>query len=169
MHILTLPFLFNKMAWNSNGERIRETLKDYFSQLKPDKKQILEHHYDQVISPIGGEWTRMGNIAFVTLKNRSHVLENLGLSVFKEAIGIGPDYYCIIRSYNYDFESLLLLALHYLPKCKFCMYPEEETLAGPFLHSPWSSLGRSICSKPTISIDEYILYLTMKAAKSSHL
>ena len=39
-----------------------------------------------------------------------------------------------------------MLVLHYLPKDKFCMYPEDETLLGPFLHAPWDDIGKSICS-----------------------
>lgn len=137
------------------------------SQLKPEKQKALEEQYNETIFPFRGEWKKMGNVTFVTLENNNHVLENLGLTLFKEAIGMGPMHYCIIQSFNFNFESLLLLTLHYLPKCKFCMYPEEGTLAGPFLHSPWSTLGREICSRPTISIDEYIEYLTIKATKSA--
>ena len=65
-----------------------------------------------------------------------NVWDNLRLAMLKEAIGLGPHHYCIIHSYNLDFENLLMFTLLYLPKAKFCMYPEEETLGGPFLYSP---------------------------------
>ena len=88
--------------------------------------------------------------------------DNLGLAMFKEAIGLGPYCYCIIQSYNLDFENLLMLTLLYLPKDKLCMYPKEETLEGPFLHSPWDILGRRICAQPSISINCYLAYLAYK-------
>ena len=55
-----------------------------------------------------------------------------------------------------------MLTLLYLPKDKFCMYPEKETLEGPFLHSPLDILGRRICAQPSISIDCYLAYLAYK-------
>ena len=82
--------------------------------------------------------------------------------MLKEAIGLGPHHYCIIKSYNLDFENLLMLTLLYLPKKKNCMYPEKETLEGPFLHSPWDILGRRIYAPPSISIDCYLAYLAHK-------
>ena len=88
--------------------------------------------------------------------------DNLGLAMFKEAIGIGPYRSCVIRSYNLDFENLLMLTSLYLPRDKFCMYPEDETLEGPFLHSPWDILGRSIYTRPSISINLYLAYLAYK-------
>ena len=86
----------------------------------------------------------------------------LGLAMLKEAIGLRPQRYCIIRSYNLDFKNLFMLTLFYLPKAKFCMYPEDETLGGPFLYTPWDILGRRICGRPSISIDCYLAYLTHK-------
>ena len=83
--------------------------------------------------------------------------------MLKEAIGLGPQHYCIIQSYNLDFENLLMLTLLYLPRGKFCMYPEDETLGGPFLYTPWDILGRRICAQPSISIDCYLAYLAHKA------
>ena len=79
--------------------------------------------------------------------------------MLKEAVGLGPQCYYVICSYNLDFENLLMLTLHYLPKMKFCMYPEDETLGGPFLYTPWDILGERICTQPTISIDCYLAYL----------
>ena len=82
--------------------------------------------------------------------------------MLKEAIRLGPQRYCIIWSYSLDFENLLMLTLLYLPEAKFCMYPEDETLGGPFLYTPWDILGRRICDRPSISIDCYLAYLAHK-------
>ena len=65
----------------------------------------------------------MNQVIFVNLRNRENVLSNLKLAMLKEIVGLGPLYYCVIKSYNLDFESLFMLVLHYLPKEKFCIYP----------------------------------------------
>ena len=133
------------MPWNSQGEEVLEALSWYATQLSPQKKAELGHTYDKAVNPFLGEWTNLNGITFVNLQNRENVWDNLGLAMLKEAIGLGPHCYCIIHSYNLDFENLLMLTLLYLPKTKFCMYPEEETLGGPFLYSPWDAMGRRIC------------------------
>ena len=43
------------------------------------------------------------------------------------------------------------------------MYPEDESLGGPFLYAPWDILGQRICTQPTISIDSYLAYLEHRA------
>ena len=132
------------MAWTLQGEEVREALSWYITQLDPQKKVELGHIYDKAVNPFSREWTNVDGITFVNLRNRKNVFDNLGLAMFKEAIGLGPCRYCIIRSYNLDFENLLMLTLLYLPRDKLYIYPEEETLEGPFLHSPWDILGRRI-------------------------
>ena len=150
------------MAWNSQGEEVLEALTRYVTQLSPQRKTELGHTYDRAINPFLGEWTNFNGITFVNLRNRENVWDNLGLAMLKEAIRLGPHRYCIICSYNLDFENLLLLTLLYLPRTKFCMYLEGETLGGLFLHTPWDILGRRICSRPSISIDCYLAYLAHK-------
>ena len=150
------------MAWTSQGEEVREALSRYVTRLDAQKKAELGHIYDKAINPFLGEWTNLDGITFVNLQNRENVFDNLGLAMFKEAIGLGPCRYCIVRSYNLDFENLLMLILLYLPRDKFCIYPEEETLEGPFLHSPWDILGRRICTRPSIPIELYLAYLEYK-------
>ena len=98
-----------------------------------------------------------------------NVLENLSPATLKEMMGLGPLLYCILHSYNPDFESLLILALHYLPKEKFCIYPNEEVLGGPFLHAPWDNLGWAICSQTTISIDYLLASLQYQAQEADSL
>ena len=95
-------------------------------------------------------------------------MSKLKLAMLKETIGLGPQYYCVIHSYNLDFESLLMLILHYLPKDKFCIYPEDESLRGPFLYEPWKILGQRICNQPTISLERYLAYLEHHARSIQH-
>ena len=86
----------------------------------------------------------MNQVIFVNFRNRENVLSDLKLAMLKEIVGLGPQYYCVICSYNLDFESFLMLIMHYLPKDKFCIYPKDESLRGPFLYEPWKILGQRI-------------------------
>ena len=61
-----------------------------------------------------------------------NVLENLSLATLKEMMGLGPCLYCVLCSCKLDFESFLILALHYLPKDKLCIYPRKMFLEGFF-------------------------------------
>ena len=150
------------MAWTSQGEEMLATLTYYIAQPNQRKKEELRHTYNKAIDPFLGEWTSLNEVTFVNLRNRENMWSNLSLDTLKKAIGFKPQHYCVIYFYNFDFETLLILTLHYLPREKFCMYPEEETLEGPFLHSPWDILGRRICARPSISINCYLAYLAYK-------
>ena len=121
------------------------------------------------MAPFLGSWKTLDRITFVKLKNQMNVLENLSLATLKEMIGLGPLLYCILRSYNPNFESLLILALCYLPKEKFCIYPNEEVLGGAFLYAPRDDLGQVICNWPTISIDCFLAYLHYRAQEAAPL
>ncbi len=159
--------LFFKMAKDSKGEEVCESLKAYVCQLNPESKRNLRKNYDKAMSPFYGEWKTMNEVTFVTLRNRENVIDNLSLAVFKEIVGLGSQWYCVVRSFNRDFESFLMLALHYLPKDKFCMYREDETLLGPFLHAPWDDIGKSLCSQSTVSIEGYLAYLKLRVKKAT--
>ena len=106
----------------------------------------MGHIFDKAVNPFSRDWINLDGITFVNFRNRENVWDNLGLAMLKEAIGLGPQCYCIIQSYSLDFESLLMLTLLYLPKQKFCIYLEDETLGGPFLYTPWDIVGRRICA-----------------------
>ena len=110
----------------------------------------------------------MNQVIFVNLRNRENVLSNLKLAMLKEFVGLGPQYYYVIKSYNLDFESLLMLVLHYLPKEKFCIYPENDSFREPFLYKPWKILGQRICNRPSISLEEYLAYLEHHARSVQH-
>ena len=147
------------MAWTTPREEICTTLLNYTACPLPERKTELKNIYGKAINPFRGEWTTMNQVIFVNLRNRENVLRNLKLAILKEVVGLGSQYYCVINSYNLDVESLLMLVLHYLPKEKFCIYPENESLRGPFLYEPWKILGQRICNRPTISLERYLSYL----------
>ena len=156
------------MAWTNFGEEVCATLLSYAPHLPPEKKAELKNIYGKAINPFHGEWMTMNQVIFVNLRNKENVLSNLKLAMLKELVRLGPQYYCVIKFYNLDFESLLMLVLHYLPKEKFCICPEDESLRGPFLYKPWKILGQRICNQPTISLKRYLAYLEHQARSIQH-
>ena len=111
------------------------TLTHYIAQLNPRKMAKVRHTYDKAMDIFLGEWTTVNKFTFVNLRNRKIVWSNLSLATLKEAIGLGPQCYCVVCLYNFDFKALLMLTLHYLPRENFYMYPEDESLGGPFLYA----------------------------------
>ena len=81
---------------------------------------------------------------------------NLRIAMIKEGLGIGPERYCIAFNRSPTFYSKLKLLICYLPHEKMFLYPSNARLEGPFLHEPWLSRGRQICSNPSITLDEYL-------------
>ena len=99
------------MAWTSQGEEVRATLLDYTAHLSPKKKAKLKSIYDKAINPFWGEFMAMNQVISINLRNRENVLSNLKLAMLKEIVGLGPQYYYVICSYNLDFESFLMLVV----------------------------------------------------------
>ena len=81
---------------------------------------------------------------------------NIKIAMIKEGLGIGPERYCIAFNRSPTFYSKLKLLMCYLPREKMFLYPSGARLEGPFLHEPWLSRGRQICSNPSITLDEYL-------------
>ena len=50
-----------------------------------------------------------------------------------EALGLGPQYYCIMRSSHLGFAERVFLLIHFLPNSKMYLYPHFGLpLRGPF-------------------------------------
>ena len=73
-----------------------------------------------------------------------------------EAVGLGPQRYCIVFSSAPDFYSKLKLILYSLPQEKMFLYPAGTTLGGPFLHEPWLTRAQALQTQPSISEGEYV-------------
>ena len=80
---------------------------------------------------------------------------NVKVYILKEAIGLGPNRYCIVFSHNPGFYSYLKMVMSFLPQEKMFFYPAGTTLGGPFLVEPWLSRGRALCSRPSLTFDEF--------------
>ena len=93
----------------------------------------------------------------------SDVIENLGIAMMMEAVGQGPQRYCIHFEDTDDefsddypgFYRLLQLVLYTLPQERIFLYPAGGTLRGPFLHEPWLSRARAIQPHPSITAEEF--------------
>ena len=72
-----------------------------------------------------------------------------------EAVGFGPQCYCIVFSSALDFYSKLKLILYFLPQEKMFLYPAGTMLGGPFLHEPWLSQAQALQAQPSITREEY--------------
>ena len=91
------------------------------------------------------------------------VIENLRIAMLMEAVGQGPQRYCIHfedtdEEFSDDYPGfyfLLQLVLYALPQERMFIYPAGATLRGPFLHEPWLSRARAIQSRPSITDEEF--------------
>ena len=75
--------------------------------------------------------------------------------MLKEAVGVGPQRYCIYFHHAPYYYSKLKLIMAYLPQEKMFLYPATARLEGPFLQEPWLSRGRAICSRPSLTFDKF--------------
>ena len=82
-------------------------------------------------------------------------LDNLRVAMLMEAVGVGPQRYCICFESSPDTYSKLKLVLSSLPQEKMFLYPVDVRLEGPFLHEPWLSRARVIHAHPSITEEEY--------------
>ena len=92
----------------------------------------------------------------IQLFGQHSLLQNLKIAMLKEAAGVGPQQYCIFFNSAPSFFSKLKMIMAYLPIEKMFLYPAQESLGGPFLQEPWLSRGQLLCSRPSISCEEYI-------------
>ena len=93
-----------------------------------ERKTFLESYKQSIFPTLGistGQtiWKTYRNITRVTLWGREHFLNNVRLFMVAEALGLGPDYYCVKRSLRYGFDDRLFLLTRYLPAQKICCDP----------------------------------------------
>ena len=64
------------------------------------------------------KWTTIGEVTFVTMWDEEHLLSNICFTMIQELMKTRPSKYCIINSQVPNFESKILLLIHYLPPKK---------------------------------------------------
>lgn len=143
------------MAWNSREEEALARVSDHLMVSSKAKKRSFVKLMSRLIFPQEGatgaqtRWITSQSITRVTVWGQDHVLNNLRLAVIREAMGLGPHHYCIIRSAAPNFESKVLLLARYLPRERLSIRPIGPPLGGPFLQPHWRSLGEEICQRTT--------------------
>lgn len=87
------------------------------------------------------KWWTLRNITRVTLWGRDHFKNNVRLFMVMEALGIGPTYYCVQRTFNQGFSERLYLLLQFLPHHKIYVFPYYgHPFGGPFDNSVRNSV-----------------------------
>ena len=101
----------------------------YLQNTNDSAKRAFLVRYEQVLFPNSGSsvgqtvrktWR---NITRVTLWGRDHFRNNIRLAMVKEALGLGPRYYGILRTSHPGFSERLFLLAQFLPHQKFYLYP----------------------------------------------
>ena len=81
--------------------------------------------------------------------------KNLRIAMLMEAVGQGPQRYCIVCDFLPGAYKLLKYILYVLPHERMFLYPIGATLGGPFLHEPWLSRAQALQARPSITKEEY--------------
>ena len=115
------------------------------------------NHYGNRRSGLIGPWrtNTAQTVTCIELFGGAYLLGSLRTALLKEAIGIGPQRYCIYYYESPEFYRKLKLIMMYLPQEKMFIYPSGIILRGPFLQEPWLSRGRAICARPSLTPGEF--------------
>lgn len=111
-------------------------------QSNEEARRAFVDRYEQGIFPHPGtstaqtKWKTYRDIIRVTLWGRDHFRNNVRLAMVREAMGLGPRIYCIIRSLYPAFSERVFLLTQFLPHQKMYFYPFFGLpLRGPFNQS----------------------------------
>ena len=91
----------------------------------------------------------------MTIWGQEHFQNNVRLEMVTEALGLGLQYYCVMRTLARGFSEQVYLLAQFLPHKKICIYPDFGLpLRGLFLSSPHTTeIGNAITNQ-RISIDQ---------------
>ena len=94
-------------------------------------------------------WRTWQNITRVTIWGQEHFRNNVRLAMVTEALGLGPEYYCVMRTNAPGFSERVFLLVQFLPHQKVCINPHfGRPLGGPFRRSPHArEIGEAISSR----------------------
>ena len=151
------------MAWASKEELVMDVVRKHMREMSTPRKDALIKHYSKVFFRHEQQngwhdvrWSTRGGVTFVTMWDEEHLYNNLRLAMIKEMMGAGPMKYCIVNNSMPNFESRLLLLIHFLPHKKMCFFPPREILSRPFTHTPWLEIGEAIRNQ-TLSLKNPLL------------
>lgn len=93
-----------------------------------------------------------GDVTCIELMPSPFLPGNLKRAILNEALGIGPERYCVYYHPGPEFYRRLQYIMANLPREKMFLYGLEGRLEGPFLREPWLSRGRELLARPSISM-----------------
>ena len=76
----------------------------------------------------------------------------------KENLGVGPKRYCLVYENKPLNNVSFAIVMTFLPRHKMFVYPEGVRLDGMFMVEPWLTRGITICSRTSISAEEFCSY-----------
>ena len=134
------------MAAAAPGALAVANLQNLLSQTDLAGRRAFMEAYERHLFPRLGtstaqtKWWTYRNITRVTLWGREHFRNNVRWFRVLEALGLGPDYFCVLRPfhprYADRFTTRLLLLLQFLPSHKVVLHPYYGLpLSGRFINS----------------------------------
>ena len=96
-------------------------------------------------------------------EDEDHLVNNVKFALLKENLGIGPKQYCLVYEDNPNHIVPFAIVTALLPRHKMFVYPGGVTLDGMFENEPWLSRGVYVCSRASISKEEFHSYFPDEA------
>ena len=134
---------------------------EHLQQTNEETRRAFAERYERRLFPLPQlmiaqtKWRSHCNIVRVTLWSRDHFWNNVQVAIVPKALGLGPQYYCIMRSVHPGFAERVFLLIQFLPQRKMYFYPNFGlSLRGPFDQSPWTREIRAIISERVIPFEE---------------
>lgn len=93
-------------------------------------RRVFLERYKQHLFPNPGScnaqtvWKTRRSITRVTIWGREHFRNNVRLAMVTEALRLGPQYYCVMRTNARGFSERVYLLAQFLPHQKICIYPD---------------------------------------------
>ena len=133
---------FEKPAWRSLGKELhkrRVSLNDF----NAPETWVVNTNQDMMC---------------VRFSSDDHLTNNVRFALMKENLGVGPKQYCLVYEDKPQHNVHFAIVMTFLPRHKMFVYPEGVRLDGMFVEEPWLTRGISVCSRASISAEEFRTY-----------
>ena len=108
------------------------------------KRAFIERYKQSLFPNLGTSsgqtiWKTYRNITRITLWGRDHFRNNIRLAMAAEALGLGPDTYCMERNNCRGLSERIFLLMWFLPPHKLCF----DSIFGLDLNGPFNRFPRA--------------------------
>lgn len=138
---------FEEPRWRSLGKEISE-------------RRVALNDFD---APGMWEVNTSQNMVCIRFLDNPRFIDNTRFAFLKESLRVGPERYCLVYEQNPLYLSQIAIVMTFLPRHKMFMYPGGTRLGGMFLQEPWLSRGLDICSRTSITTEEFQTYFPSEA------